>query len=169
MFYLRKRRQLTSTALIYYASFQGRAALLCFRLHYFFPLAMSSNLNYLDPALQPLQDKIASYLAAEKELERAEIEAANIPSDQAREKAEASTFEQRPPTGSYDQHPDEVQQHLGNLRDDLTLLRREIIGMLPVLDEWVKVNLGYGPSRVGAFRVTGTPDNEPQHELRVIQ
>lgn len=130
---------------------------------------MSSNLNYLDPALQPLQDKITAYLAAEKELERAQIKAANLPLDKAQENTSANAFEQRPPTGSYDQHPDEVHQQLENLRDDLTLLRREIIDMLPVLDEWVKVNLGYGPSRVGAFRITGTPDEQPQYELRVIQ
>ena len=130
---------------------------------------MSSNLNYLDPALQPLEDKITAYLTAEKELERAQIEAANLSLDKTQEQASASAFEQRPPTGSYDQHPDEVQQQLDNLRDDLTLLRREIIGMLPARDEWVKVNLGYGPSRVGAFRIAGTPDEEPQYELRVIQ
>ncbi|WP_375435209.1 hypothetical protein [uncultured Hymenobacter sp.] len=130
---------------------------------------MSSNLNYLDPALQPLEDKIASYLAAEKELERAKIEAANLSATNAQETTSANGFEQRPPTGSYDQHPDEVQHQLENLRDDLVLLRREIIGMLPAHDEWVKVNLGYGPSRVGAFRIAGSPDEEPQYELRVIQ
>ncbi|MDF7811144.1 hypothetical protein [Hymenobacter sp. YC55] len=130
---------------------------------------MSSNLNYLDPALQPLEDKVRAYLAAEKELERAQIEAANLPLNQAQEQASASAFEQRPPTGSYDQHPDQMRQELENLHDDLTLLRREIIGMLPARDEWVKVNLGYGPSRVGAFRIPGTPDEAPQYELRVIQ
>lgn len=130
---------------------------------------MSSNLNYLDPALQPLEDKVRSYLAAEKELERAQIAAANLPLDQAQEQASASAFEQRPPTGSYDQHPDQMRQELENLHDDLTLLRREIIGLLPARDEWVKVNLGYGPSRVGAFRIAGTHDEAPQYELRVIQ
>lgn len=130
---------------------------------------MSSNLNYLDPALQPLQDKVTAYLTAEKELERAQIQAANLPLDKAQQNASASAFEQRPPTGSYDQHPDQMRQELENLHDDLTLLRREIIGMLPALDEWVKVNLGYGPSRVGAFRIAGTPDEAPQYELRVIQ
>lgn len=130
---------------------------------------MSSNLNYLDPALQPLQDKITAYLTAEKELERAQIEAANLTVDKAQEQASASAFEQRPPTGSYDQHPAQMRQELENLHDDLTLLRREIIDMLPARDEWVKVNLGYGPSRVGAFRLAGTPDNEPQYELRVVQ
>ncbi|MBC8085092.1 MAG: hypothetical protein H7Z21_17990, partial [Hymenobacter sp.] len=110
----------------------------------------------------------AAFLAAEKELERAGIEASNLPLDKSREKAAASTFEQRPPTGSFDQQPDEVQHQLANLRDDLRLLRREIIGLLPARDEWVKVNLGYGPSRVGAFRVAGSPDEDPQYELRIV-
>ena len=129
---------------------------------------MSSNLDYLNPNLQPLQDKISAYLAAEKELGRAEIAASNLPADETLEKAAARTFEQRPATGSFDQHPDEVQHQLSNLRDDLTLLRREIISLLPVRDEWVKVNLGYGPSRVGAFRMAGTADKEPQYELRIV-
>jgi hypothetical protein len=129
---------------------------------------MSSNLDYLNPSLQPLEDKIASYLAAEKELQRAEAKASNLPSEEADEQASANSFEQRPPTGSFEQRPDEVHNELLNLRDDLTLLRREIIELLPVHDEWVKVNLGYGPSRVGAFRTADSSDAEPQYELRVV-
>ncbi|MBO0356696.1 hypothetical protein J0X19_01945 [Hymenobacter sp. BT186] len=129
---------------------------------------MSSNLDYLNPSLQPLEDKIASYLAAEKELQRAEVQVSNLPVQEADEKASADSFEQRPPTGSFEQHPDEVHNELLNLRDDLTLLRREIIAMLPVRDEWVKVNLGYGPSRVGAFRTADSSEAEPEYELRIV-
>lgn len=129
---------------------------------------MSSNLDYLNPNLQPLEDKIASYLAAEKELQRAEAKVSNLPAEEADEQASANSFEQRPPTGSFDQHSDEVHNELVNLRDDLTLLRQEIINLLPARDEWVKVNLGYGPSRVGAFHIVGASEGEPQYELRIV-
>lgn len=129
---------------------------------------MSSNLDYLNPNLQPLEDKLAAYLTAEKELQRAEFQHSNLPATEAAEQASADSFEQRPPTGSFDQHADEVQNELLNLREDQNILRQDIINMLPVRDEWVKVNLGYGPSRVGAFRVAGSSDAEPQYELRVV-
>ncbi|WP_022822777.1 hypothetical protein [Hymenobacter norwichensis] len=129
---------------------------------------MSSNLDYLNPSLQPLEDKLAAYLTAEKELQRAEVKQSNLPAVEADEQASANSFEQRPPTGSFDQHADEVHNELLNLRDDQAILRQEIINLLPVRDEWVKVNLGYGPSRVGAFRVAGSTDAEPQYELRIV-
>ncbi|MCR5889666.1 hypothetical protein LRS06_18185 [Hymenobacter sp. J193] len=57
------------------------------------------------------------------------------------------------------------------MEEDLATLRREILTMLPVRDEWVKVNLGYGPSRVGAFRNEkfGTAPDEEEYLLRVVQ
>ena len=127
---------------------------------------MASNLDYLNPALVPLEDKVLAYLEAEEELKKAQIEA----------RSQATTdlpptdtdFEQRPPTGSFDQHTDEVQQRLDNMSHDLDLLRREIIELLPVRDEFVKVNLGYGPSRVGAFAVPGTAGSETHYQLRVV-
>lgn len=130
---------------------------------------MSSNLDYLNPDLRPLEDKVNAYLAAEKELHRAELEATTLPFDEAQAQAATQVFEQRSAAGSYAQHSDEIQQRLANLRDDLASLRRDIISLLPTRDEWVKVNLGYGPSRVGAFRrdaASNGPDAE--YELRVV-
>ncbi|MGY2132757.1 hypothetical protein ACW9KT_11055 [Hymenobacter sp. HD11105] len=127
---------------------------------------MASNLDYLNPALIPLEEKVKAYLEAEEELEKAQIEARSLattnlpPTD--------GTFEQRPPTGSFDQHMDEVQQRLDNMEADLDLLRREIIKMLPVHNEFVKVNLGYGPSRVGAFAEPGQHGAEPVYKLRIV-
>lgn len=130
---------------------------------------MASNLDYLDPSLLPLEEKVTAYLAAEEDLQKAVIELRTLPIVQAEAAEVAQEFEQRPATGSFDQHTDEVEQRLQNMRDDIALLRREIIDLLPVRDEFVKVNLGYGPSRVGAFAVAGaTPANEPTYELRVI-
>lgn len=129
---------------------------------------MSSNLDYLDPQLLPLEDKVNAYLAAEKELQRTEVEALNLPRTDAQAADSAASFEQRPPTGNYDQHAEEVQQKLQNLRDDLALLREEIVALLPTRDAWVKVNLGYGPSRVGAFRLDGEPADNPRYELRIV-
>jgi hypothetical protein len=149
--------------------YPSTAGLRCgFQTTSFLSAPMSSNLDYLNPNLLPLEDKIASYLAAEKELQRAEVKISNLPADEAAEHASASAFEQRPPTGSFDQHADEVHNELLNLRDDLTLLRQEVINLLPTRDEWVKVNLGYGPSRVGAFRTADSSDAEPQYELRIV-
>lgn len=147
---------------------------------------MASNLNYLNPTLRPLEDKVQAYLQAEKELQRAVAESASLshpapqPDATSGPAADAAArsgtpptsdgiFEQRPPTGSYDQAGDEMQERLQNLRDDLVLLSREIIAMLPVRDEWIKLNLGYGPSRVGAFQeTTSEAGAEPTYQLRVV-
>ena len=149
---------------------------------------MASNLNYLDPSLQPLEDKVQAYLQAEKELQRAVAESASLShlaqqpdatsgpaADAAAHSGTAPTsdgiFEQRPPTGSYDQAGEEMHERLQNLRDDLEVLRRDIIQMLPVRDEWIKLNLGYGPSRVGAFQESSETEGgsaEPQYQLRVV-
>lgn len=123
---------------------------------------MASNLDYLAPDLKPLEEKVQAYLKAEKDLTQAEITATTLthPTPQGPE-----VFEQRPATGSYPQQTEEVTNELQNIQADLQRLRQEIIGLLPVRDEWVKVNLGYGPSRVGAFR-TAAPDET--YELRVV-
>ncbi len=89
---------------------------------------MASNLDYLNPALIPLEEKVKAYLDAEKALRNA------------------------PETP----------------RNELTRLEQEIIALLPTRDEWVKVNLGYGPSRVGAWHVPGTATTSERYELRVV-
>ena len=98
---------------------------------------MASNLDYLNPALIPLEEKVQAFLDAEKALHRA-------------------TPTPAPPA------------NLAALRTDLARLEQEIIALLPTRDEWLKVNLGYGPSRVGAWLVpahNGTPE---RYELRVV-
>lgn len=96
---------------------------------------MASNLDYLDPALIPLEEKVNAYLEAEKGLRRAITEAAH---------------------------------NLEDLRREQARLEQEIIAMLPTRDEWVKVNLGYGPSRVGAWHVPALNGAPERYELRVI-
>lgn len=132
---------------------------------------MSSNLNYLDPALQPLADKVQAYLDAEKELQRAEVAAATA-QQSTEQPTLAGQFEQRPATGNYPQHQDEAQHALLNLRRELARLRQEVLDLLPVRDEWVKINLGYGPSRVGAFRTGTAPapavSTADEYFLRVV-
>jgi hypothetical protein len=123
---------------------------------------MASNLDYLAPDLQPLEDKVQAYLKAEKDLAQAEIAATTLSHPAAHQPA---AFDQRPATGSYPQQTEETANDLQNLQHDLTRLRQEIIGLLPVRDEWVKVNLGYGPSRVGAFRTAAATE---EYELRVV-
>jgi hypothetical protein len=96
---------------------------------------MASNLDYLDPALIPLEEKVNAYLEAEKSLRRAEIDAS--------------------PT-------------LDTSRNELARLEQEIIALLPTRDEWVKVNLGYGPSRVGAWHIPAADGVPERYELRVV-
>lgn len=127
---------------------------------------MASNLDYLDPNLLPLEEKVTAYLAAEEELRQLGVATVSHQAETARPAAE--TFEQRPPTGSFDQTADEQQQQHQNLQDNLEMLRQDILALLPTRDEWVKVNLGYGPSRVGAFRDEKSPADAPRYILRVV-
>lgn len=126
---------------------------------------MASNLDYLAPALEPLEEKVKAYLRAEEALRKARLGTADAPRQAADRTQTAETFEQRPATSSYNQPADEHRQQHQTLNDDLVRLRHEIIEILPTRDAWVKVNLGYGPSRVGAWAVPGPPAG---YELRVV-
>ncbi|WP_310391701.1 hypothetical protein [Hymenobacter sp.] len=95
---------------------------------------MASNLDYLDPALIPLEEKVKAYLETEKALRKAT----------------------------------EQGQNSADQRRELARLEQEILALLPTRDEWVKVNLGYGPSRVGAWHVPATTGAPERYELRVI-
>ena len=130
---------------------------------------MASNLDYLDPALQPLVQKVEAYLAAKEDLRKLTIADRNEALHDAEVEQAATEFEQRPPTGSFDQHHDELQQQRQDALDDLHRLEAEILQLLPTRDEWVKVNLGYGPSRVGAWRVPNAEGVKEEHyEIRVV-
>jgi len=130
---------------------------------------MASNLDYLDPTLQPLVQKVEAYLVAKEDLRKLTIADRNEALHDADVEKAASEFEQRPPTGSFDQHHDELTQQRQDALDDLHRLEAEILQLLPTRDEWVKVNLGYGPSRVGAWRVPNNADGKAEHyEIRVV-
>lgn len=103
---------------------------------------MASNLDYLDPALIPLEEKVNTYLEIEKSLQRL-------------------TQAHAPTTTGAAESPAQLRQQLGQLEN-------EIIAMLPTRDEWVKVNLGYGPSRVGAWQVPASGSEPARYELRVV-
>ena len=96
---------------------------------------MASNLDYLNPNLLPLEEKVQAYLDAEKSLRKA-----------------AET----------------AGQNTAALEQDRNRLEQEIIALLPTRDEWVKVNLGYGPSRVGAWQVPALGGQPKRYELRVV-
>ena len=130
---------------------------------------MASNLDYLDPALQPLVQKVEAYLVAKEDLRKLTIADRNEAAHDAAVAASEAEFEQRPPTGSFDQHHDELQQQRQDALDDLHRLETELLHLLPTRDEWVKVNLGYGPSRVGAWRVPNAEGAKEEHyEIRVV-
>ena len=101
---------------------------------------MASNLDYLNPALIPLEEKVNTYLETEKALRQATQGLAGAPSPET---------------------PDELRQRLADLEQD-------ILALLPTRNEWVKVNLGYGPSRVGAWHVPATAGAPEHYELRVV-
>ncbi|MET4073470.1 hypothetical protein [Hymenobacter sp. UYCo722] len=103
---------------------------------------MASNLDYLDPALLPLVEKVDAYLEAEKTLRRL-------------------TQTNTPAANGTSESPEQLHQQLARLE-------QEIIALLPTRDEWVKVNLGYGPSRVGAWQVPATGSTPARYELRVV-
>ena len=130
---------------------------------------MASNLDYLNPDLQPLVEKVEAYLAAEKDVQQLTIADRNEATHDADVAAAAAQFEQRPPTGSFDQHADELALKQQDAQDALASLRQDIIGLLPTRNEWVKVNLGYGPSRVGAWSVPNPDGSGAEHyEVRVV-
>ena len=103
---------------------------------------MASNLDYLAPALIPLEEKVNAYLETEKSLQRL-------------------TQAHAPTTTGAPESPEHLRQQLAQLEN-------EIIALLPTRDEWVKVNLGYGPSRVGAWQVPATGSTPARYELRVV-
>jgi hypothetical protein len=129
---------------------------------------MASNLDYLDPNLLPLEEKVTAYLAAEEELRQLTVATHSHAAEVAGPEPDTGGFEQRPATGSFDQTTDELSLKQQNLQDTLATLRQDILGLLPTRDEWVKVNLGYGPSRVGAFRDEASPADAPQYLIRVV-
>jgi hypothetical protein len=127
---------------------------------------MASNLDYLSPDLQPLVEKVEAYLVAKEDLRKLTVADLNEAAHDAAVATSAAEFEQRPPTGSFDQHADELDQRRQNAQADLDSLSQDILGLLPTRDEWVKVNLGYGPSRVGAWSVPGA--GAEHYEIRVV-
>jgi len=130
---------------------------------------MASNLDYLSPDLQPLVRKVEAYLAAKEDLRKLSVAEHNEATHDAAVAQSAAEFEQRPPTGSFDQHADELTLQHQDAQDAVNQLSQDILALLPTRDEWVKVNLGYGPSRVGAWRVPNAQDPKAEHyEIRVV-
>ena len=130
---------------------------------------MASNLDYLDPNLQPLVRKVEAYLAAKEDLRKLTVADRNEATHDTAVAQSAQEFEQRPPTGSFDQHADELDQRRQDAQADLDQLAKDILTLLPARNEWVKVNLGYGPSRVGAWSVPNAQDSKAEHyEIRVV-
>ncbi|HEX8505292.1 MAG TPA: hypothetical protein VF630_07990 [Hymenobacter sp.] len=113
---------------------------------------MASNLDYLDPALIPLEEKAKAFLETEKALHR---------TTEALKQGPAQSREQT-------QETSELSKKVESLKGDLARLESEIMALLPTRDEWVKVNLGYGPSRIGAWHVPATATAPEHYKVRVI-
>ena len=124
---------------------------------------MASNLDYLASDLEPLEEKVKAYLQAEKALRTTYQTGVNEPRRSPGPRViTPAGVEQRLATDSFERADERKQRAL---REDLDRLRQEIMELLPARDAWVKVNLGYGPSRVGAWSVPGPPAG---YELRVV-
>ena len=128
---------------------------------------MAANIDYLDPNLLPLEDKVRAILDAGKALQRAQVAEINEPL-QAPSQNNTSQLSQGSPAVGVGQGGSENQPEIARLREDLARLENEIIGLLPTRNEWVKVNLGYGPSRVGAWHVPASEGTPERYELRVV-
>ncbi|WP_345233767.1 hypothetical protein [Hymenobacter saemangeumensis] len=103
----------------------------------------------------PLEEKVKEYLSVEEEIRKATLHAGLVSGG---------------PTATADssgQH-EQVTQRLQAMREDLSALHAELLAMLPTRDEWVKVNLGYGPSRVGAWHVPATDATPEHYQVRVV-
>ncbi|OGX81305.1 hypothetical protein [Hymenobacter glacialis] len=120
---------------------------------------MASNLDYLNPAYLPLEDKVNDFLETQKALSRAQV---------ALKTAQLPRQPQAPAASSYTRESNQLQQEAAGLQHKLDQLEREIIGMLPTRNEWLKVNLGYGPSRVGAWHIPAQDGAAERVELRVV-
>lgn len=129
---------------------------------------MASNLDYLSPSLLPLEEKAQAYVDAEASLRLAEINLHNEPGRQTQEAQATTQFAQRPAAGSLDQAHDELLLQVQNARDELAALHAELLSLLPARDEWVKINLGYGPSRIGAWHVPAAEGTPEHYQVRVV-
>ena len=109
---------------------------------------MAANLDYLNPNLRPLEEKAQAYIDAEQELRRIEL-ALSVSGRQADKQLGLTQSRQA-------------------LRAELDRLHGELLSLLPTRDEWVKVNLGYGPSRVGAWHVPAGEGRAEHYEIRVV-
>lgn len=129
---------------------------------------MASNLDYLDPALVPLEDKVKAFLEAEQALRRASDSLRN-PAQPRQDPAHTPLgVEPGPPETSNGQRAEEHRPNMEQLRGALARLEEEVVALLPSRNEWLKVNLGYGPSRVGAWHVPATASAPERYELRVV-
>jgi hypothetical protein len=114
---------------------------------------MGTNLDYLNPDLVPLEQSVTAFLEAEEELRRAEVEARSLEAG-----ASDTTLAD----------PQDLAQRIRTLQARREQLSQEIMQLLPTRDEWVKINLGYGPSRVGAFRLDHPHEGQPEYMVRVV-
>ena len=132
---------------------------------------MEDYVNYLDETLKPLEEKAQEYLLLEERLRYADIENESAthnfsPGNQKPESAE---------TGDNDMDSAQLQQGVPiiktpqthhseeELKSKLSLLKQEIIAMLPEKNKFIPVDLGYGPSSIGAF-----PNKENPEEMDLI-
>jgi hypothetical protein len=132
---------------------------------------MEDYVNYLDESLRPLEEKAQEYLLLEERLRYIDIENDSathqfIPEEEQNKNPEtgdktmaSAQLQQGVPiikTPETHQSPEEIKSKLSQLK-------QEIIAMLPETNKFIPVDLGYGPSSIGAF-----PNKEKPEELDLI-
>jgi len=117
---------------------------------------MENLTEYLEKDRIPLEDKVKQYLEVEHNMRLLEVEMLSMDHQHADEE-----FPQ-------DQRG-EAEMQMGVLVQRYNELQKEIIALLPSVNQLVEINLGYGPSSVGYFTIdheTYQPLDKPV--LRVV-
>ncbi|MDX5346115.1 MAG: hypothetical protein LPK19_02620 [Hymenobacteraceae bacterium] len=131
---------------------------------------MENFTDYLDPELVPLEEKIKAYLDVDKELKHMQIELENAKAAAPEFDPEKHDLQQTISEGKHENQLSDIQNKIEDLEKQQNKLKAQIIDLLPVKDQYIKVDLGYGPSEVGAFtrtdraQITGHPD----YDLMII-
>ena len=123
---------------------------------------MEDLVNYLDESLQQIELKAQEYLLIEEKLRQADIETESashhfLPDNQPDNSgADQPTLEVQ--QGQVYNKPEEPDKPTEDLKATLLRLKQEIIGMLPEKNKFIDVDLGYGPSSIGAFTNKENPN-----------
>lgn len=121
---------------------------------------MENLIAYLDESLVPLEKKVKEYLDVEHEIRLLEVKILSLQNKVATAD-EPDQYESNADIGSEENDLNNYQSQIEALLEKHAALKAEVISLLPEVNKFVEINLGYGPSMVGYFTV----DLETHQEL----